>query len=158
MGTTLAHWCSQQLHPTTDTAIPPTGAVAPLQRGKAQRPCEPERNVKRWHDRDMRKRWTAAGMLAAEQEFRRIVGYRDLARLVIAIERHTSRTAQPPHPHHCHPHSEARNSYSLTVNSPWRPPPKLHADPNILVNLPGSACVARYKGDIVRSLRFTLVF
>jgi hypothetical protein len=37
----------------------------------------------------MRKRWTAAGMLDAEQQFRRIIGYRDLAKLVIAIERHT---------------------------------------------------------------------
>jgi hypothetical protein len=34
-------------------------------------------NVKRWHDGDMRKRWTAAGMLEAEQQFRRMVGYRD---------------------------------------------------------------------------------
>jgi transposase-like protein len=48
-----------------------------------------QRNVKRWHDGDMRKRWTAAGMLVAEQQFRRIIGYRDLAKLVIAIERHT---------------------------------------------------------------------
>ncbi len=47
-----------------------------------------QRNVKRWQDGDMRKRWTAAGMLAAEQQFRRIIGYRDLATLVIAIERH----------------------------------------------------------------------
>ena len=47
-----------------------------------------QRNVKRWRDGDMRKRWTAAGMLAAEQQFRRIIGYRDLAKLVIAIERH----------------------------------------------------------------------
>ncbi len=46
-----------------------------------------QRNVKRWRDGDMRKRWTAAGMLVAEQQFRRIVGYRDLANLVIAIER-----------------------------------------------------------------------
>jgi transposase-like protein len=46
-----------------------------------------QRNVKRWHDGDMRKRWTAAGMLQAEQQFRRIIGYRDLAKLVIAIER-----------------------------------------------------------------------
>jgi hypothetical protein len=28
-------------------------------------------------------------MLAAEQQFRRIIGYRELAKLVIAIERHT---------------------------------------------------------------------
>ena len=54
-----------------------------------------QRNVKRWHDGDMRKRWTAAGMLAAEQQFRRIIGYRDLATLVIAIERHTILAAQP---------------------------------------------------------------
>jgi len=52
-----------------------------------------QRNVKRWQDGDMRKRWTAAGMLVAEQQFRRIIGYRDLAKLVIAIERHTLRVA-----------------------------------------------------------------
>jgi putative transposase len=46
-----------------------------------------QRNVKRWHDGDMRKRWTAAGMLQAEQQFRKIIGYSDLAKLVIAIER-----------------------------------------------------------------------
>jgi putative transposase len=47
-----------------------------------------QRNVKRWQDGDMRKRWTAAGMLVAEQQFRRIIGYSHLAQLVIAIERH----------------------------------------------------------------------
>ena len=47
-----------------------------------------QRNVKCWQDGDMRKRWTAAGMLVAEQQFRRIIGYRDLAKLVIAVERH----------------------------------------------------------------------
>jgi putative transposase len=52
-----------------------------------------QRNVKRWQHGDMRKRWTAAGMLVAEQQFRRIIGYRDLAKLVIAIERHTLLTA-----------------------------------------------------------------
>ena len=53
-----------------------------------------QRNVKRWQDGDMRKRWTAAGMLVAEQQFRRIIGYRDLAKLVIAIERHALLVAQ----------------------------------------------------------------
>ena len=43
----------------------------------------------------MRKRWTAAGMLVAEQQFRRIIGYRNLATLVIAVERHAARTALP---------------------------------------------------------------
>ena len=53
-----------------------------------------QRNVKRWREGDMRRRWTAAGMLVAEQQFRRIIGYRDLANLVIAIERHAL-TAAP---------------------------------------------------------------
>jgi len=53
-----------------------------------------QRNVKRWQDGDMRKRWTAAGMLVAEQQFRRIIGYKDLAKLVIAIERHSLLVAE----------------------------------------------------------------
>ncbi len=53
-----------------------------------------QRNVKRWQQGDMRKRWTAAGMLVAEQQFRRIIGYRDLAKLVIAIERHARLVAE----------------------------------------------------------------
>jgi len=52
-----------------------------------------QRNVKRWRDGDMRRRWTAAGMLVAERQFRRIVGYRHLAKLIIAIERHAILTA-----------------------------------------------------------------
>jgi transposase-like protein len=52
-----------------------------------------QRNVKHWKDGDMRKRWSAAGMLVAEQQFRRIIGYRDLATLVIAIERHHMRAS-----------------------------------------------------------------
>ncbi len=52
-----------------------------------------QRNVKRWREGDMRRRWTAAGMLVAEQQFRRIIGYKDLATLVIAIERHAILTA-----------------------------------------------------------------
>ena len=50
-----------------------------------------QRNVKRWQDGDMRKRCTAAWLLVAEHQFRRIIGYRDLAKLVIAIERHADR-------------------------------------------------------------------
>jgi putative transposase len=52
-----------------------------------------QRNVKRWQDGDMRKRWTAAGMLQAEQQFRRIIGYRDLANLITATERHATLAA-----------------------------------------------------------------
>ena len=46
-----------------------------------------QRNVKRRQDGDMRKRWTSAGMLQAEQQLRRVIGYTDLSKLVIAIER-----------------------------------------------------------------------
>ena len=35
----------------------------------------------------MAVRWTAAGMLEAERQFRRIIGYRDLAKLAVAVER-----------------------------------------------------------------------
>src|SRR3954449_13405130 len=45
------------------------------------------RNVKRWQSGDMCLRWTAAGMLEAERQFRKIIGYRDLAKLALAVER-----------------------------------------------------------------------
>ena len=44
---------------------------------------------------EMALRWTAAGMLEAERQFRRIIGYRDLAKLAVAIERDLSRTTVP---------------------------------------------------------------
>jgi putative transposase len=50
-----------------------------------------QRNVKRWSSGEMALRWTAAGMLEAEKQFRKIIGYRDLATLVIAIERDRDR-------------------------------------------------------------------
>ena len=46
-----------------------------------------QRNVKRWSSGEMALRWTAAGMLEAERQFRKIIGYRDLATLIVAIER-----------------------------------------------------------------------
>jgi transposase-like protein len=45
------------------------------------------RNVKRWQSGDMCLRWTAAGMLEAQRQFRKIIGYTDLAKLAVAIER-----------------------------------------------------------------------
>jgi putative transposase len=44
------------------------------------------RNVKRWQNGDMRLRWAAAGMLAAQAQFRRIKGYRQLPLLAAALE------------------------------------------------------------------------
>ena len=61
-----------------------------------------QRNVKRWSSGEMALRWTAAGMLEAEQQFRKIIGYRNLATLVVAIERdhdrrrHSDPTRTPP--------------------------------------------------------------
>ena len=45
------------------------------------------RNVKHWQNGDMCLRWTAAGMLEAEAQFRKIIGYKHLAALAIAVEK-----------------------------------------------------------------------
>jgi putative transposase len=47
------------------------------------------RNVKRWKDGEMVRRWTAAGMLNAERSFRRVKGCKDMPTLVAALARHT---------------------------------------------------------------------
>jgi hypothetical protein len=43
---------------------------------------------------EMGLRWTAAGMLEAEQQFRKIIGHTDLAKLAIAIEHDLHRHPQ----------------------------------------------------------------
>jgi hypothetical protein len=53
------------------------------------------RNVKRWQSGEMALRWTAVGMLEAEQQFRKVIGYRDLAKLAVAIERELAPTTAP---------------------------------------------------------------
>jgi len=44
------------------------------------------RNVKHWQNGDMCLRWTTAGMLEAEAQFRKIIGYKHLAALAVAVE------------------------------------------------------------------------
>ena len=44
-------------------------------------------NVKRWRDGQMILRWTAAGVLEAEKQFRRVKGHRDLLLLRFGLER-----------------------------------------------------------------------
>jgi putative transposase len=58
------------------------------------------RNVKRWQNGDMCLRWTAAGMLEAQTQFRKIIGYTDLAKLAVAVERDVAakRAADTPAP------------------------------------------------------------
>jgi putative transposase len=46
------------------------------------------RNVKRWRDGKMIKRWVAAGMLNAERSFRRVKGAKDMPTLLAALARH----------------------------------------------------------------------
>lgn len=54
------------------------------------------RNVKRWRDGEMKKRWVAAGMLEAERSFRRVNGHRDLPKLLAALQASRQTTAPPP--------------------------------------------------------------
>jgi hypothetical protein len=46
--------------------------------------------VKRWSSGEMALRWAAAGMLAAEAQFRRVKGYQELPALAAALERATA--------------------------------------------------------------------
>jgi putative transposase len=55
------------------------------------------RNVKRWQNGDMCLRWTAAGMLEAETQFRKIVGYSDVAKLAHAAEHDLATRRAPLH-------------------------------------------------------------
>jgi hypothetical protein len=89
-----------------------------------------QRNVKRWSSGEMALRWTAAGMLEAEKQFRKIIGYRDLATLVVAIERDHDRRR---HPVECRSHLDQGESYRphrLTIRP--GPPPKIHGARDIL--------------------------
>ena len=95
------------------------------------------RNVKRWQDGDMALRWTAAGMLEAERQFRRIIGYRDLAKLVIAIERTTSTRTHRPDPDRGGRY--ARHRLTVTPGPPSEVPRRAghprtsHATPSLAV-------------------------
>ena len=82
------------------------GVTGKLQRTlQSTNPCESmistaraiNRNVKNWTSGEMCLRWTAAGMLEAETRFRKVEGYRGLARLAVTIERELTdrRNKQP---------------------------------------------------------------
>jgi putative transposase len=44
------------------------------------------RNVKRWHGGDQRERWVGSGLLVAQKQFRRIVGYKQIPTLIRELE------------------------------------------------------------------------
>jgi putative transposase len=46
--------------------------------------------VTRWRDGNMRLRWCSAGLLRAEQKFRRIKGYKQIQQLELALKRKSS--------------------------------------------------------------------
>ena len=54
------------------------------------------RRVKRWRDGSMKLRWCAAGLLKVEQKFRRIKGYRDIPKLIAALEALTLKPSTHP--------------------------------------------------------------
>jgi hypothetical protein len=67
-----------------------------------------QRNVKHWSSGAMGLRWTAAGMLEAEKQFRKVIGYTELPRLAVAIERR-------PHLHQPNPVTTQEAAIPVTV-------------------------------------------
>jgi hypothetical protein len=43
------------------------------------------RNVKRWRDGDQIERWVSSGLLVAERQFRRVIGYRQIPMLLSSV-------------------------------------------------------------------------
>src|SRR6202011_3503335 len=87
-----------------------------------------QRNVKHWSSGEMGLRWTAAGMLEAEKQFRKVIGYLDLPRLAIAIERRL-------HLHQPNPTTTQDAAIAVTVQRSHRDPPspKFHGERGNLV-------------------------
>ncbi len=54
------------------------------------------RRVKRWRDGSMKLRWCAAGLLKVEKKFRRIKGYRDIPKLIAALDALTTKPSTLP--------------------------------------------------------------
>jgi transposase-like protein len=67
-----------------------------------------QRNVKNWSSGEMGLRWTAAGMLEAEKQFRKVIGYTQLPQLAVAIERRL-------HPHQPNPRPNQETAIAVTV-------------------------------------------
>jgi transposase-like protein len=67
-----------------------------------------QRNVKHWTSGEMGMRWTAAGMLEAEKQFRKVIGYTQLPQLAVAIERRL-------HLHQPNQHTTQEAAYAVTM-------------------------------------------
>ncbi len=77
-------------------------------------------NVKRWRDGQMALRWSAAGMVKASKQFRRVNGFMHLPALPDALEP----TSPPPHPDR-----GRQGGRCLRVTGP---PPKFHGTRSIV--------------------------
>ena len=51
------------------------------------------RNVKRWRDGDHIERWVGSGLLVAERQFRKVIGYKQIPLLLSAMD---NAADQPP--------------------------------------------------------------
>ena len=89
-----------------------------------------QRNVKNWSSGEMGLRWTAAGMLEAEKQFRKVIGYTQLPQLATAIKRRLHLSPAPPR----HDPGGRDRSHYVTI-TPGPPSPNFHDERG---NLPGS--------------------
>jgi hypothetical protein len=88
-----------------------------------------QRNVKCWSSGEMGLRWTDAGMLEAEKQFRKMIGYLQLPQLAIAIERRLHLPPAQPEPGGRH------RSHCVTI-TPRPPSPKSHGERDNLPSQP----------------------
>ena len=82
------------------------------------------RNVKRWQSGDMCLRPTAAGMLQAEAQFRKIIAYKHLAALAVAVEADPAAKRAGTHHQTTPPHPDRADRYARSHPLITRPPPQ----------------------------------
>ena len=91
-----------------------------------------QRNVKHWSSGEMGLRWTAAGMLEAEQQFRKVIGHTDLA----SSPSRSNTNSTAPIKKKC-PHQPARPRSPSPFNHHTRTAvPKFYDDRDILRRVP----------------------
>ena len=86
-----------------------------------------QRNVKHWSSGEMGLRWTAAGMLEAEKQFRKVIGYTQPR-----AARHRDRTTTRPSPAQPRPDPGGRHRRHRVTITPGPPSPKFHDERDIL--------------------------
>ena len=82
-----------------------------------------QRNVKNWSSGEMGLRWTAAGMLEAEKQFRKVIGYTQPP-----ATRNRDRTTTPPSPAQPHHDPGGRDRSHCVTITPGPSSPKFHGD------------------------------